>query len=297
MTEAFRSGFVALIGRPNAGKSTMINRLVGDKVAIVSDKPQTTRNQIRGIYTDQRMQAVFIDTPGVHTPKYKLGERMMAAVAEALKGCDLVLYVADASERFGGGEAYIIDMLKRVKAPVFLLLNKIDLLEKQALLPLIAFYAEKGKFAEIIPCSALSGENTRHLLDVIYQQLKPGPKYYPEDMVSDLPENLLIAELVREQFLRLTAEEVPHALAVTVPVLEERENGLLYVEAAVYVERESQKGIIIGKHGAMLKEAGSAARAEIERIFGCRCYLELRVRAKKDWRNNRGLLDSWEYRE
>jgi GTP-binding protein Era len=222
---------------------------------------------------------------------------MMSEVAAALQGCDLTLYLVDAGEQFGGGEAYIIRMLEQVKAPVFLILNKIDLLEKQRLLPLIAEYAARGKFAEIIPCSALQGENTQHLLDIIYRQLPSGPKYYPDDMISDLPENMLIAELVREQFLRLTNEEVPHSLAVTVPVLEERKNGLLYVEAVIYVERESQKGIIIGKHGALLKQGGSLARAEIEKIFGCRCYLELRVRAKKDWRNNTGLMNSWEYRE
>ena len=291
----FRSGFVTLIGRPNAGKSTLTNQLVGEKVAIISDKPQTTRNTIRGIYSDEKMQVVLLDTPGVHKPKFKLGERMMNSVNEALAGCDIILYLVDATEEFGSGEEYILSMLRKdaAKTPVFLILNKIDLLKKEQLLPLIAFYADKYAFAEIVPLSAASGENTSSLLEAIYKLLPEGPCYYPPDTVSDLPENMLIAELIREQALRLTTDEVPHSIAVTVSELEERENGLLYVGANIYVERDSQKGIIIGRHGAMLKKIGSAARWEIEKIFGCRVYLEIKVRAKKDWRNNSGLLDSW----
>lgn len=291
----FRSGFVTLIGRPNAGKSTLTNQLVGEKVAIISDKPQTTRNTIRGIYTDEKMQVVLLDTPGVHKPKFKLGERMMNSVNEALAGCDIILYLVDATEEFGSGEEYILSMLRKdaAKTPVFLILNKIDLLKKEQLLPLIASYADKYAFAEIVPLSAASGENTSSLLEAIYKLLPEGPCYYPPDTVSDLPENMLIAELIREQALRLTTDEVPHSIAVTVSELEERENGLLYVGANIYVERDSQKGIIIGRHGAMLKKIGSAARWEIEKIFGCRVYLEIKVRAKKDWRNNSGLLDSW----
>lgn len=291
----FRSGFVTLIGRPNAGKSTLTNQLVGEKVAIISDKPQTTRNTIRGIYTDEKMQVVLLDTPGVHKPKFKLGERMMNSVNEALAGCDIILYLVDATEEFGSGEEYILSMLRKdaAKTPVFLILNKIDLLKKEQLLPLIASYADKYAFTEIVPLSAASGENTSSLLEAIYKLLPEGPCYYPPDTVSDLPENMLIAELIREQALRLTTDEVPHSIAVTVSELEERENGLLYVGANIYVERDSQKGIIIGRHGAMLKKIGSAARWEIEKIFGCRVYLEIKVRAKKDWRNNSGLLDSW----
>lgn len=295
--QSLKSGFVALIGRPNAGKSTLINQLVGSKVAICSDKPQTTRNTIRGIYNDATMQAVFLDTPGVHKPKFKLGERMMDCVSDALEGCDLVLYLSDVGEEFGAGEEFILNMLAKTRLPVFLLLNKADILPKEKLLPLIAFYANKFEFAEIVPCSALTGENCDRLLELIRQALPTGPRYYPEDMISDYPETMLVAELVREQVLHVTSEEVPHAVAVTVPAMEERPNNLLYVEAIIYVERESQKGIIIGKHGAMLKRIGSAARQEIEKIFGCRVYLELRVRAKKDWRNNSGLLDSWENME
>ncbi len=291
----FHSGFVTLIGRPNAGKSTLTNQLVGEKVAIISDKPQTTRNTIRGIYTDERMQVVLLDTPGVHKPKFKLGERMMNSVNDALAGCDIILYLVDVTESFGAGEEYILSMLQKdaPKTPVFLILNKIDLFQKEQLLPLISFYADKYSFAEIIPLSAFSGENKDSLLEAIYKLLPEGPCYYPPDTVSDLPENMLVAELIREQALRLTTDEVPHSIAVTVSELEERDNGLLYIGANIYVERDSQKGIIIGKQGAMLKKIGAAARWEIEKIFGCRVYLDIRVRAKKDWRNNTGLLDNW----
>ena len=291
----FHSGFVTLIGRPNAGKSTLTNQLVGEKVAIISDKPQTTRNTIRGIYTDERMQVVLLDTPGVHKPKFKLGERMMNSINDALAGCDIILYLVDVTESFGAGEEYILSMLQKdaPKTPVFLILNKIDLFKKEQLLPLISFYADKYSFAEIIPLSAFSGENKDSLLEAIYKLLPEGPCYYPPDTVSDLPETMLVAELIREQALRLTTDEVPHSVAVTVSELEERDNGLLYIGANIYVERDSQKGIIIGKQGAMLKKIGAAARWEIEKIFGCRVYLDIRVRAKKDWRNNTGLLDNW----
>lgn len=292
-----KSGFVALLGRPNAGKSTLTNQLVGEKVAIVSDKPQTTRNSIRGVYTDQSMQAVFIDTPGVHKPKFKLGQRMMEAVADSLAGCDLVLYLVDVTQEFGSGEQYILHMLHSVQAPVFLVLNKIDQIPKEQLLPQIADLSGRFPFREVVPVSALTGDNTDRLLDLIRTYLPVGPQYYPADMVSDLPENMLIAELIREQALLRTSDEVPHSLAVNVTELEERENGLLYIGANLYVERESQKGILIGKHGSMLKQIGSSARQEIEKIFACPVYLNLRVRAKKDWRNNEGLLDSWEYQE
>ena len=291
----FHSGFVTLIGRPNAGKSTLTNQLVGEKVAIISDKPQTTRNTIRGIYTDERMQVVLLDTPGVHKPKFKLGERMMNSINDALAGCDIILYLVDVTESFGAGEEYILSMLQKdaPKTPVFLILNKIDLFKKEQLLPLISFYADKYSFAEIIPLSAFSGENKDSLLEAIYKLLPEGPCYYPPDTVSDLPDKMLVAELIREQALRLTTDEVPHSIAVTVSELEERDNGLLYIGANIYVERDSQKGIIIGKQGAMLKKIGAAARWEIEKIFGCRVYLDIRVRAKKDWRNNTGLLDNW----
>ena len=219
----------------------------------------------------------------------------MNSVNDALAGCDIILYLVDVTESFGAGEEYILSMLQKdaPKTPVFLILNKIDLFQKEQLLPLISFYADKYSFAEIIPLSAFSGENKDSLLEAIYKLLPEGPCYYPPDTVSDLPENMLVAELIREQALRLTTDEVPHSIAVTVSELEERDNGLLYIGANIYVERDSQKGIIIGKQGAMLKKIGAAARWEIEKIFGCRVYLDIRVRAKKDWRNNTGLLDNW----
>ena len=289
------SVFVAVIGRPNVGKSSLTNLLVGEKVAIVTSKPQTTRTRITGVITRGPLQYVLLDTPGVHKPKFKLGERMMNSVNDALAGCDIILYLVDVTESFGAGEEYILSMLQKdaPKTPVFLILNKIDLFKKEQLLPLISFYADKYSFAEIIPLSAFSGENKDSLLEAIYKLLPEGPCYYPPDTVSDLPENMLVAELIREQALRLTTDEVPHSIAVTVSELEERDNGLLYIGANIYVERDSQKGIIIGKQGAMLKKIGAAARWEIEKIFGCRVYLDIRVRAKKDWRNNTGLLDNW----
>ena len=291
----YKSGFITLIGRPNAGKSTLINQLVGEKVAIISDKPQTTRNTIHGVYTDQEKQIIILDTPGVHKPKYKLGERMMNSVQKALEGCDIILYLVDANEEFGAGEKYIINMLDKLasKIPVFLIINKIDLLERQQILPLISFYANQYHFQEILPVSALCGDNKGELLKTIAEYLKPGPMYYPPDTISDLPDNILIAELIREQALRLTKEEIPHSLAVTVAAMEERDNGLMYIEANIYIERDSQKGMVIGKGGAMLKKIGAAARIEIEKIFGCKVYLDILVKTKKDWRNNSGLLNAW----
>jgi len=300
----FKSGFIAIIGRPNAGKSTLLNRLLGAKVAIVSEKPQTTRNQIRGIYSDARMQAVFMDTPGVHKPRHKLDERMMRAVSDSLANCDLVLYLVDVNEPYGKGEQYIMDILNgkwqaansqaKGKLPVFLLLNKIDKLDKPALLPLISAWSARFSAAELTPLSAATGDNCECLLDLIYQYLPPGPRYYPEDMISDQPEQLLLAELVREQVLRYTAQEIPHATAVTIAAIEERPENRLYVEANIHVERESQKGMLIGKNGAMLKRVGSAARREMESLLACPIYLELRVKTKRDWRNNERLLKSWE---
>ena len=290
----FKSGFAALIGRPNAGKSTLLNRLLGTKVAIVSEKPQTTRNQVRGILDEERMQAVFLDTPGVHKPHHKLDERMMRAVAESIGGCDVALFVVDVSEPHGKGEQYIATRLLQIKAPVLLLLNKIDLVEKTALLPLLAQWSERFAAAEMIPLSAITGENCPLLLDVLCKYLPEGPRYYPQGMITDQPEQLLLAELVREQVLAATGQEIPHAVAVTIAAIEERPDNRLYVAANIYVERESQKGIVIGKEGAMLKKIGRAARQEMERWLACPVYLELRVKTKRDWRNNERLLRSWD---
>jgi len=290
----FKSGFAALIGLPNAGKSTLLNRLLGQKVAIVSKKPQTTRNQVRGIFNDGRMQAIFLDTPGVHKPRHKLDERMMRSVTESIGNCDAALFVVDISQPFGKGELYIAKRLLNIKAPVLLLLNKIDLVEKTSLLPLLSAWAQRFSAAEQIPISAATGENCQLLLDVLYKYLPAGPHYYPQDMLTDQPEQMFLAELVREQVLAATEQEIPYATAVTIAALEERSHNRLYVEANIYVEHESQKGIMIGRQGVMLKKIGVAARREMEFLLACPVYLELRVKTKRDWRNNERLLKSWD---
>ncbi len=290
MDKEYKSGLVAIIGRPNAGKSTLLNQLMGQKLAITSDKPQTTRNSIRGIYTTDEMQAVFIDTPGVQKPKDALNQRMMRSVKDSLEGSDLLLYLVDGTSEFGGGEEYILNILSAPKTPVFLIINKIDLLKPEQLLPLIAFYSQKFNFAEIIPVSALTGDGSELLKKVIYQYLPVGPQYYPPDLLSDHTEEHLFGELIREQILRKTEDEIPHSVAVKVERVEERASGCLYIAAVIYVERASQKGIIIGKGGAKLKSIATAARQEIERILGCGVYLELLVKQKKNWRNDERIL-------
>ncbi|MEG1501129.1 MAG: GTPase Era, partial [Clostridiales bacterium] len=286
----FKSGFVTLIGRPNVGKSTLLNQLLGQKVAIISDKPQTTRNSIRGIYNSEDMQAIFVDTPGIHKPKYKLDERMMQSARDSLLSGDIIFYLVDVTSSFGKGEEYIINQFSQIETPVFLLLNKIDLVTKEKLFPLLDSYSKKYAFQEIFPICATTGENTDRLLTIMKNYLPEGPQYYPDDLISDQPEQQLLAELIREQVLLATEEEIPHSTAVNITDMEERENGLLYVGANIYVERDSQKGIIIGKRGAMLQKIGKGARLEMEKIFACRVFLDLRVRAKKDWRNNERLL-------
>lgn len=290
MSEPYRSGFVALIGRPNAGKSTLLNRLIGQKIAITSDKPQTTRNKILGVISGDNWQMVLLDTPGIHKPKDRLGESMVKLAMNTLSEVDAIYYLIDASVPFGGGDAYIISKLNSVNTPVFLILNKIDLLEKKQLLPLIDFYRHKREWQEIIPISALQGENTATLLDVTRGYLLPGPQYFPADTLTDQPERMLIAELIREKVIEATRDEVPHSLAVNVDLLEPRGNRLVYVGATIYVERDSQKGIVIGKNGRMLKAVGSKARAEIENLLGSKTFLELWVKVKSDWRNREGML-------
>lgn len=297
MNKEFRSGFVALIGRPNAGKSTLLNNMIGQKIAIISDKPQTTRNRIVGVISGEESQIVLLDTPGIHKPKDKLGDSMVKISLNTLDEVDVIYYLIDASVPFGGGDAFIIEKLKAIKTPVFLLLNKIDLLEKQQLLPLIDFYQKKGEWQEIIPVSALKGENIRSLLDATLPYLQPGPQYYPDDTLTDQPERMLIAELIREKIIAATREEIPHSVAVTVEQIEDRGKGLIYIGATIYVERESQKGILIGKNGDKLKEIGSKARRDIERLLGSKAFLELWVKVKADWRNREGLLREFGYKD
>jgi GTP-binding protein Era len=286
----FKSGFAAIVGRPNVGKSTLLNAMVGHKVAIMSPRPQTTRNRIRGVLTTERAQVIFIDTPGIHKPKHRLGEFMVEAAVSALREVDVVLLVCDATEPGHPGDDAVIEHLQRVQTPVFLVINKIDAIPKAQILPIIAQYKDKYPFAEVVPVSAVEGTQLSELVELIIQRLPEGPKYYPEGMVTDHPEAFLIAEIIREKVLLLTREEVPHAVTVDIEQLERRNNGVVYVHAVIYTERESHKAILIGKQGAMLKQVGQAARQELEALLGTRMFLELWVKVKKDWRNQPAML-------
>ena len=290
---SYKSGFITIIGRPNVGKSTLLNCILGQKVAITSDKPQTTRNTIRGVYTRENIQAVFLDTPGVHKPKHKLDKYMMDSVKSSMGAVDIIFYIVDVQSTYGPGEEFIIKSFANRGIPVFLILNKIDTIDKETLFPLIEMYAAKYNFAEVFPISAVSGHNLDRLLEILPKYLPDGPQYYPEDTISDQPEEILVAELIREKILSNTHEEIPHSCAVTVSQMEERPGNMLYIGANIYVDRESQKGIIIGKNGSMLKTIGSSSRREIERLFGCGVFLDLWVKTKRDWRNNEGLLRDW----
>ncbi|WP_243386287.1 GTPase Era [Bacillus kexueae] len=298
MSNQFKSGFVSIIGRPNVGKSTFVNRVIGQKIAIMSDKPQTTRNKIQGVYTTNDSQIVFIDTPGIHKPKHKLGDFMMKVANNTLKEVDLILFMVNATEGFGRGEEFILERLKETKTPVFLVINKIDQVHPDDLLGIIDQYKDKYNFKEIIPISALQGNNIENLLQEIESYLPEGPQYYPSDQVTDHPERFIISELVREKVLHLTREEVPHSVAVVIDSIERRENNeAVYVAATIIVERDSQKGIVIGKQGKMLKEIGQRARVDIENLLGSRVFLELWVKVQKDWRNRLTQLRDFGFRE
>ncbi|SEN04652.1 GTPase Era [Lihuaxuella thermophila] len=297
MPSDYRSGFVALIGRPNVGKSTLMNHIVGQKVAIISDKPQTTRNKIRAVYTDERGQIIFLDTPGIHKPHSKLGEWLVKTAKDALDEVDLILFLVDAEQGFGPGDRFIIENLKGVKTPVFLVVNKIDQVHPDDLLPLIDHYRKLYSFKEVVPISALQGNNTSTLIQLIIKELPEGPRYYPPDQVTDHPEHFIVGELIREKVLQLTREEIPHSVAVVIEEMKMREGqDLLDIRATIYTERPSQKGILIGKKGALLKEVGQRAREEMERLLGTRIFLDLWVKVKKDWRNEEMLLRQFGYR-
>lgn len=286
----FKSGFVAIIGRPNVGKSTLMNQLIGQKIAIMSDKPQTTRNKIHGVYTNDHMQIVFLDTPGIHKPNSKLGDFMMKSAESALKEVEAVMFLIDASEKIGGGDRFIIEQLQKVKTPVFLIVNKIDKIDPEALMDTIVTYKDLYPFAEIIPISAMQGNNVTTLMQQLEKYLPPGPQYYPADQVTDHPEQFVCAELIREKILQRTREEIPHSIAVQIEDMRVQENGVVYIGAVIFVERDSQKGIIIGKRGALLKEVGQGARIDIQNLLGSRVFLELWVKVKKDWRNQDRVL-------
>ena len=291
--ENYKSGFVAVIGRPNVGKSTLINHIIGQKIAIMSDKPQTTRSRIQCIFNMDDAQFIFLDTPGIHKPKHKLGEYMLKAAEGTLKEVDVIFFVVDATEKFGGGEKYIIERLATTNKPVILVINKIDRIEREQALPIIASYSEKYEFVAEIPISALDGTNVDNLILEAKKYLPEGPQYYPADMVTDQPERLIIAELVREKILHLTEDEVPHSIAVDVDEMKQRNNGDTYIRATIYVERDSQKGILIGKGGELLKGIGQAARPEIEMLIGTKVYLDLWIKVKKNWRNSLGAIQNF----
>ena len=292
-----KSGFAAVIGRPNVGKSTLINALIGQKIAIMSDKPQTTRSRILCILTEEDAQIILLDTPGVHKPKHKLGDYMAKATEGALNGVDVVVFVVDVTEKMGTGEQYILQQLASVRVPVLLAVNKVDCISHEKVLPILANYAKVFDFAEIVPISAREGDNLAELLAEIKKHLPEGPQYYPADMVTDQPERLIVAELVREKVLDLTHDEIPHAVAVDIEEMTTRPKGDVYIRTVIYVERASQKGIIIGARGALLRTIGQRARVDIEMLLGTKVYLDLWVKTRRDWRNRANALREFGFHE
>ncbi|UTE76376.1 GTPase Era [Rossellomorea sp. KS-H15a] len=287
----YKSGFISIIGRPNVGKSTFLNRVIGQKIAIMSDKPQTTRNKVQGVYTTDDAQMIFIDTPGIHKPKHKLGDFMMKIAQNTLKEVDVILFMVNVEEGLGKGDHFIIEKLKGVKTPVYLILNKIDQIHPDALLPMIQQYNDLFPFAATVPISALEGNNVDQLLQLLKDQLPEGPQFYPADQITDHPERFIVSELIREKVLHLTREEIPHSIAVVIDKMERKEEKeLIDVIATIIVERDSQKGIVIGKQGSMLKEVGKRSRVDIENLLGSKVYLELWVKVQKDWRNRSANL-------
>ena len=295
MNDVFRSGFIALIGRPNVGKSTLLNRILQQKISIVSDKAQTTRDKIMGVYTQPDFQMVFVDTPGIHKPRHKLGEKMRKEALDALNEVDAVLFMVAADERFGPGTQYILDRLETLTIPVYLAINKMDQITPEKLLPLIDSYRQKFNFTEIVPISARDGYQIDTLLEVLRDHLPEGPQYYPEEMVTDRPERNIMAELIREKILHVTRDEVPHAVGVEMEEITQRENGKWYVRAVIYVERDSQKRIIIGKNGTLLRTSGAESRADIETLMNGSVYLDLWVKVAPDWRNKDRMLKELGY--
>jgi len=276
------------------GKSTLVNRLVGQKVAIMSDKPQTTRHKIHSVLNSDGVQLVFLDTPGIHKPRHRLGEHMVDLALNSLKEVDVILFLTEAGQP-GTGDRYIIEQFGGLKTPVILVLNKIDLVEKNELLPCIESFRHLYDFSEIIPVSAIRGENLDILLDTVTGYLPEGPKYYPDGMVTDKPERFIMSEIIREKVLHLTSQEIPHSVTVDVEEVEKRLNDVVAVRAVIYTERESQKGILIGKNGSMLKEVGKRAREEMEGLLGSKIFLELWVKVKTDWRNKENYLKNFGY--
>ena len=296
MKNDFKSGFVTLIGRPNVGKSTLMNYLIGQKIAITSNKPQTTRNRIQTVLTTDEGQIVFVDTPGIHKAKNKLGEYMINVAEKTLNEVDVVLWLVEPTTFIGAGEQHIAKQLQRVKTPVILVINKVDSVKREEILPAIAAYKDIYDFADIVPVSARSGDNTDELLRVIMKYLPYGPQFYDEDTVTDQPERQIVAELIREKALHSLQDEIPHGIAVAIDRMK-MQNKVMHIDATIICERDSHKGIIIGKQGSMLKKIGSTARYEIERMLACKVNLKLWVKAKKDWRDSEFLMKNFGYRE
>lgn len=297
MTKPFKSGFVAIVGRPNVGKSTFMNYVLGQKIAIMSDKAQTTRNKIQGVYTKDDAQIVFLDTPGIHKPKHELGEFMVKSAYSALKEVDAVLFMVNVSEKRGPGDDFIIEKLEGIKTPIFLVLNKIDLVTPEVLLERVESYKDALDFAGVFPISVLQGNNVNELMEGLINSLPEGPQYYPADQITDHPEYFVVSELIREKILQLTQEEIPHSVAVTVDKMQKDEFDKVHVYANIIVERKSQKGIIIGKGGRLLKEIGTRARRDIQQLLGNKVYLELWVKVEKDWRKRKSNLQEYGYRD
>lgn len=296
MKEDFKSGFAAIIGRPNVGKSTLMNHLIGQKIAITSRKPQTTRNRIQTVYTCERGQIVFLDTPGIHKAKNKLGEYMVNVAQRTFQDADVILWLVEASDYIGAGEQHIAQQLKKTKLPVILVMNKVDTVEKKEIAGFIEAYRKILDFAEIVPVSALRSVNLDTLLDCIFKYLPYGPQFYDEDTVTDQPQRQIVAEMIREKALRCLEEEIPHGIAVTIEGMKERpEGGIVDIDATIICERDSHKGIIIGKQGAMLKKIGSQARTEIEKMLEEKVNLKLWVKVKKDWRDSDFLIKNFGY--
>jgi len=291
---SFKSGFVGLIGRPNAGKSTLLNALVGHKVAIMTDKAQTTRNVIRAVRTDDDSQVVFVDTPGIHKPRHKLGSNMVKEALATLHDVDIVYLLIDASKKFGAGDEFILQILQEQKKPVFLILNKIDLLSKKELIEMLEFWAKQYDFKEIVPISALKENNLKELIHSTKEYLTDSVLYYPVEQITDSPEQFMISEIIREKIIQKTEEEIPHSVAVIIESLKPKKESIL-IHAMVLVERDSQKGIIIGKNGSMIKQIGIESRTELEIWLQKKIYLELFVRVEKDWRNRERFLNNLGY--
>lgn len=295
----YKSGFISIIGRPNVGKSTFLNRVIGQKIAIMSDKPQTTRNKVQGVLTTDDSQMIFIDTPGIHKPKHKLGDFMLKVSKNTLREVDVIMFMVNAEQKLGKGDEFILEMLAGNPTPVFLVINKIDAIHPDELMGIIESYKERYDFAEIVPISALQGNNVENLLVTLAKYLPEGPQYYPADQVTDHPERFIISELIREKVLHLTREEIPHSIAVVIDKIrrDEENDDKIHVAATIIVERDSQKGIVIGKRGALLKEVGTRARKDIEMLLGSKVYLELWVKVQKDWRNKSTHLRDFGFRD